>query len=197
MHPHHSSAYNDDFQQQLYEALQNNKSVAVGECGLDFYYMRSPRQMQLTAFERQIQLAISINKPIVIHSRNAELETIEIINRCIPTDWPVHVHCFTSSLQMAQQLLQSHSNLCLGFTGVVTFPSAVDVCQVVDQVPIDRMLLETDGPYMAPVPFRGKICHPGLAPYTAIKLAQIKQVSLAEMLTATQQNAIRTYRLPQ
>lgn len=105
----------------------------------------------------------------------------------------VHVHCFTGSLDMAQQLLESFPNLCLGFTGVVTFKNAAEVLRVVEAVPLHRILLETDGPYMAPVPHRGSPAHPGHVPHVAAKIAQVKAVTTAEVFSAARANTRRVY----
>lgn len=127
----------------LRAALCHPKVVALGECGLDYHYMTSPKEDQLRAFRRQCQLAVELNFPLIVHSREAEEDTISILKAEMPTDWHIHLHCFTSSNDMAKQLLGHFPNLFIGFTGVITFKKADEVQSVVKDVPLDRLLLET------------------------------------------------------
>eukprot|EP01087_Luapelamoeba_hula_P019683 TRINITY_DN6553_c0_g1_i1.p1 TRINITY_DN6553_c0_g1~~TRINITY_DN6553_c0_g1_i1.p1 ORF type:complete len:344 (+),score=39.96 TRINITY_DN6553_c0_g1_i1:152-1033(+) len=152
IHPHNASTYTDEVENRLISLMSHPKTVAWGEIGLDYHYDLSDRDVQRRVFERQIECAVRARKPIVVHSREAEEDTFTIMKKAMPKDWKVHVHCFTSSGELAQQLMDEFPNLYIGFTGVITFAGALK--KVVNTVPVERILLETDGPYMAPIPFR-------------------------------------------
>ena len=151
------------------------------------------RTLQREVFARQIDLAVSLKKPLVVHTRFAEDDTLELLEKHLPDSHPVHVHCFTSSNTLAQSLLERFPSLRLGFTGVITFKNAPDVQDVVRNTPLDRILLETDSPYMAPEPFRGRIAHPGHVSYVADAVAKLKGVSRAEVLAACRKNTRQIY----
>ena len=140
-----------------------------------------------------MDLAVSLKKPLVVHTRFAEDDTLELMEKHLPTEHPIHVHCFTSSNTLAQALLERFSTLRLGFTGVVTFKNAPEVQEVVRNTPLDRILLETDSPYMAPEPFRGRIAHPGHVSYVADTVATLKGVSRAEVLATCRRNTRLIY----
>lgn len=151
------------------------------------------RNLQRGVFTRQMDLAVSLKKPLVVHTRFAEDDTLELMEKHLPTEHPIHVHCFTSSNTLAQALLERFSTLRLGFTGVVTFKNAPEVKEVVRNTPLDRILLETDSPYMAPEPFRGRIAHPGHVSYVADTVATLKGVSRAEVLATCRRNTRLIY----
>jgi TatD DNase family protein len=209
--------------------------VAVGECGLDYYFQpsghvingsgekdakrrasagektatategnadeknaldpeeRARRETQAKTFIAQMALASELGAPIVVHTREAEEDTLRLMREHLPRDHRIHVHCFTSSAWLARELLAHFPNLCLGFTGVVTFKNAPEVREVVAETPLDRILLETDGPYMAPAPRRGEVAHPGHVPYIAAKIAEIKGVSIEEVFVAAREATRRVY----
>eukprot|EP00913_Durusdinium_trenchii_P023628 g22199.t2 len=182
IHPLRADEWDSEVEQKLVRMMSMDKVVAWGECGLDYFDKMTrgqvkderTRGLQREVFARQINLAVSLNKPLVVHTRFAEEDTLELLEKHLPDSHPVHVHCFTSSNTLAQSLLQRFSSLRLGFTGGVTFANAPEVRDVVQQVPLDRILLETDSPYMAPEPFRGRIAHPGHVSYVADAIAQVK-----------------------
>jgi len=136
---------------------------------------------------------------LVIHTREAEADTFQILKDMVPSEYPIHVHCFTYSKEFAERLLANWSRLFIGFTGVITFPSAQKdlVHKLLDTnlVPLERILLETDGPFMAPVPMRGKVCHSGYIPYIAEFLADRKGVTVSEVYRITTQNAKNVFGL--
>ncbi len=173
--------------------MSHPKTVAWGECGLDYYYDLSDRELQRKVFVKQMQLAVKYKKPLVVHSRNAEEDTVKLMVEHMPADWRIHLHCCTSTMNMVQPLLKNFANLYVGFTGCITFPKAQDVISTMKQVPLERLLLETDGPYMAPIPFRGDIAHPGMLPLTAQKMADEKQVSLEALLKQVRINTKNVY----
>jgi len=193
MHPHNAKEYTDQLEDQLVAAMSLPRSVAWGECGLDYHYNFSPPEKQKEVFARQLQKAVQLGKPIVIHTREAEEDTLQIMRQCVPADWRVHAHCFTSSTRMAETLLREWSNLYIGFTGVITFGNAQGVREACEAVSLNRILLETDGPFMAPAPHRGKVCHSGYIPLIAKKVSEVKKVSVEEVLTVTRENTKAMY----
>jgi len=194
MHPHEAKSYTDAIEQRLIGLMSYSKAVvAWGEIGLDYYYKHSDIEIQKKVFIRQLKHAVVCKKPLVIHSRDAEQDTIDILSAHVPKDWRIHLHCFTSSLSMAQTLLKLYPNMCIGFTGVITFKDSGTNRQTVAEIPVDRLLLETDGPYMAPLPHRGELAHPGHIPVTAQTMAQIKNMPLEQFLAQIRKNVNKVY----
>jgi len=196
VHPHNAKEWTDDVERWLEHALQRHpqKLVAVGECGLDYHYMHSPKDVQQRVFVAQIKLAVRVAKPLVVHSREAEADTLRLLQEHLPRSHRVHVHCFTSSAELARPLLADFPNLKIGFTGVITFAKTPELRQLVrDVIPLERLLLETDAPYMAPQSQRGKICHSGMIPETAATVGELKGVSLDDVLRITRENARQVY----
>lgn len=193
IHPHDAARYTPEVEAALAAALRHPKCVAYGEIGLDYHYDLSPRDVQQSVFVRQIAVAVAADKPLVIHTREADDDTLALMRAHVPRDWPVHVHCFTSSRALAVSLLADFPGLCIGFTGIVTFRNADDLRDTVRIVPPERMLVETDGPYLAPVPHRGKPAHPGHVPLILEKLAEIHEMPVETMAETTRANARRLY----
>lgn len=193
IHPHDAIHYGPELETRIAAALRHPKCMAYGEIGLDYHYDFSPRERQRDVFVQQLRIGIAAGKPLVIHTREAEEDTIALLRAHVPRDWPVHVHCFTSSRALAETLLAGYSNLYIGFTGIVTFKNADDLRDTARIVPLDRMLVETDGPYLAPVPHRGRPAHPGHIPLILEKLAEVKGLPVEEVATATRENARRIY----
>lgn len=193
IHPHDAKAYDDALENRLRAASGHAKAVAWGEIGLDYHYDFSPREAQRDAFARQIRQGVGLGKPLIIHTREAEADTLEILEREAPKDWRIHVHCFTSSPAMAERLLSHFPNLCLGFTGIVTFKNAQELQTVAKATPLDRLLLETDGPYLAPIPHRGQPAHPGHIPLIAAKLAELKGTTVVSIYAAARENTRKIY----
>ena len=180
-------------EKNIASALLHPKCVAYGEIGLDYHYDLSDRVVQRDVLIRQIEIGIAAKKPLIIHTREAEEDTLSVLRDCVPDDWPMHVHCFTSSGGMAESLLASFSNLYIGFTGIVTFKNSNDVRAVAKLVPLERMLVETDGPYLAPEPYRGQPAHPGHIPRIIEKLAEIKEKPLDEVAAVLLKNSKTLY----
>merc|ERR1712176_2234 len=164
---------NEEKQHLNENTIKNPKVVAVGECGLDFHYNRSPQDMQKKVFIEQIEIAKQLDMPLVIHSRKAERDTVEIMKQYCPKNKRIHLHCFTDSVEYAKVMLDAFPNLMIGFTGAITFKNANKNRETVRQVPLNRLLLETDGPYMSPMPYRGKVAHPGYIPLVAEVVAKM------------------------
>ena len=167
------------------------KVKAIGEIGLDYYYETIHRESQLRAFRMQMQLAQEMDLPVIVHERDAHEDGMQIVKE-FPKVKGVF-HCYSGSAEMARQLVDL--GWYIGFTGVLTFKNARKAVETAASIPLERILLETDCPYMAPVPFRGKRNHPGLLPYMAQKLAEIRGISLEEVTRATTENAKRLYRI--
>ena len=166
----------------------NPKVRAVGEIGLDYHYEGFDREKQKELFCRQLELAQELKLPVIVHSRDASADTLEILKKYRPQGV---VHCFSGSAETASEIIKL--GMYIGFTGVLTFKNAKKALKALEEVPMDRLLLETDCPYMAPVPFRGKRCDSSMIPYTAEKAAEIKGISVQEMLDATCRNGMEFY----
>jgi len=195
IHPHNAKYYDDKVEQRIIECLSHPKAVSFGECGLDFHYNHSPKTDQLYAFERQLKLAVTLNKPIVVHSREAEEETYNLLKQHVPKDWRVHIHCCTDSPSAVKRLINEFPNVFIGFTGVITFRSAEIVRETVKITPLERILLETDAPYMKPSNSEADkgISHPGMIPLIANAIAKIKGVTLDEVLFSARGNTTKMY----
>lgn len=201
IHPLHAADWSNIVEKKLVEIMARDKVVAWGECGLDYYDKDAKgqvddhgvRTLQRQVFARQMDLAVSLNRPLVVHTRYAEEDTLELLKKHMPHLHKIHVHCFTSSLSLASALLDNFPNLHIGFTGVVTFKNSSALHNVVEQVPLERILLETDGPWMAPVPFRGRVSHPGYVAYVADTIAKLKGVPLQEVFATCRNNTRFVY----
>ena len=170
---------------------QNPKIRAIGEIGLDYHYEDIPREIQLKAFRMQMGLAKELNLPVIVHERDAHEDGLRIIEE-FPEVTGVF-HCYSGSYEMAKWLI--HRGWYIGFTGVLTFKNARKAIEVASQIPLDRIVLETDCPYMAPEPFRGKRNDPGKIYRMAEKLAEIRGLSVEEIHAITVENGNRLYRI--
>jgi TatD DNase family protein len=177
----------------LVELLDHPSVVAVGECGLDYYYDHSPRDEQQAVFEAQIALALEHDLALVIHTRDAWDDTFAVLDSVGVPPRTVF-HCFTGGPAQAEACLERGAHL--SFSGILTFPSADDVRQAARVCPPDRALLETDSPYLTPVPHRGRPNRPQFVPLVGARLAQLWDVPVAEVARATWDNGARLYRLP-
>ncbi len=193
IHPHDARNYTPEVEARIASAIRHPKCAAYGEIGLDYHYDSSPRETQIEIFGRQIEIGVAARKPLIIHTREAEADTLAVLRESAPPDWPMHVHCFTSSLELAGNLLTHFTNLYIGFTGIVTFKNSDAVRDVARSVPLERMLVETDAPYLSPDPYRGQPAHPGHIPRILEKLAEIKQRPVEEVSSTLLENARRIY----
>lgn len=185
IHPECAKDAPADYIAQLEALIGRNKVVAVGEIGLDYHFEdNAPREVQKELFEAQILLAKKHNLPIIVHDRDAHGDTMELLHRHRPKGV---VHCFSGSVEMAKEVVRL--GMYVGLGGAVTFKNARVPVEVAAAVPEDRLLVETDCPYMSPVPFRGKRNDSSLISYTAAKLAEIRNVTADELLSVTKQNA--------
>lgn len=176
----------------FYRGLCRNPRVkAIGEIGLDYHYEEPGREVQKRAFRMQLALAQELSMPVVIHEREAHEDGLRILEE-FPTLRGVF-HCFSGSYEMAKELIKR--GWYIGFTGVVTFKNARKAVEVAQNIPLDRILIETDCPYMAPEPFRGRRCDPSLVPYVAKKIAALRGLSPEAVAAATAENAKRCFRI--
>jgi len=190
IHPHDAKDYTSEVEAEIRSHLNDPRILAVGEIGLDYYYQHSDRAVQRKAFERQLQLAVDARNPVVIHTRDADADT-----RAILADFVAKmpqkgvIHSFTSGLELAEYCLSE--GFCLGFNGICTFNKADNVREVIAITPLEQILLETDAPYLTPVPYRGKENAPCYLPFIAEKIAAIKEVTVETVLEQTYQNSLR------
>ena len=187
IHPHDAAKATDPDFQRLAELLSHPKVVALGEIGLDYHYDFSPRETQTSVFIQQMEIAAAAKKPIVIHTREAWDDTAALLEQY----WKPHgmggiMHCFSGGPAEAQRALDL--GFYLSFGGIVTFPKALDLQAAAKEAPVDRILVETDSPYLAPVPKRGKRNEPALVVHTARKLADLRGQSLEEVSLVTTEN---------
>ena len=175
----------------LAKQLSQPKVMALGEIGLDYYYDdASPRDVQRKIFEEQLILAKELDVPVIIHNRDAHQDTLDLLKKYRPAGI---MHCFSGSAEVAKEVIKL--GMYIGFTGVVTFKNARRAVEAAAEVPLDRLLIETDCPYMAPVPFRGHRCDSTMLPSTIEKLAEIKGLTSQEIADITAHNAACVYRI--
>lgn len=188
VHPHEAKDAPADLRKRLIALAKHPRVLAIGEIGLDYHYDLSPRDIQLKIFKLQLQTALELDMPVIIHDREAHADTLAMLKKYKPKGI---VHCYSGSAEMAAELLQL--GLYIGFTGVVTFKNARRTLEAVTAVPLDRLLVETDCPYMAPEPYRGRRCDSSMITETAGVMARVKRVSAQELLDITCQNARDVY----
>ncbi len=192
VHPHDATSLDDASYAELSALARDPNVVAVGEIGLDYHYDHSPRDQQRATFERLIALAREVNKPIVVHTREAATDTLDILAASGARDTGGIIHCFSEDLAFAKRALDL--GFYLSFSGIVTFKSATSVHEVAAAAPLDRILVETDSPYLAPVPLRGKPCEPSYVVHTAKRVAELRGIGMDELAAATTANAERAFR---
>lgn len=193
IHPEYVETETAEDEARLLEYLAHPKCVACGEFGLDYHYGAETKAAQVKLFERHLQLGIESGKPLVLHLREADDDALAVLRAAKLHGHKIHIHCFTGTPEFVEQLLALDASIFVGFTGIVTFNNAQSVRDAAAIVPIDQMLLETDAPYMAPVPFRGKPCHSGYIPFIADKLAEIKNVPVEELYRHCRENTKKCY----
>ena len=186
-HPENLSDITPNYLEEMEKLLQHKKAVAIGEIGLD-YHWDIPRDLQKREFEQQLAFSKDMDMPVVVHDREAHGDTIELLRKYRPKGL---VHCFSGSRELMKEVIRLGMYISLG--GVVTFKNARQSVEVANEVPLDRLLLETDAPYMAPVPFRGKRCDSSMIIYCAEKIASLKGITTQQLLDITKENALRMY----
>ena len=188
IHPECADNLPQDYLKEIENMAMHEKAVAIGEIGLDYYWDGVPRDIQKKVFTEQLELAYKLSMPVVIHDRDAHGDTMEILRKYKPKGI---MHCFSGSVEMCREIVNLGMSISLG--GVVTFKNARHSVEVAKYIPLDRLMLETDAPYLAPVPFRGKRCDSSMIMMTAERIAEIKGISVEELLKITAENACRMY----
>lgn len=194
-HPHEAAEFNAK-EERAYRkfASECKKVVGIGEIGLDYYYEHSPREIQQDVFIRQLEIARELKKPVVIHSRSAEKDMYPILKKHLGDSGGV-MHCFSGDWAAAMQYLSL--GMYISLAGTVTFKNATATQEVAKKIPLDRLFIETDAPYLTPAPFRGKRNEPALVHYVAQKIAELRGISEEEVADTTTANAIRLFSLPE
>lgn len=188
-HPEFAGSWNSDAEALVRRLAVHPKVRAIGEIGVDYHWMNDPEEVQRKCFDDQMRIARELKMPVVIHQREGMEDCLSVVRRY--PDVQGVFHCYSGSAESAKEILKL--GYYLGFTGVITFKNARKSHEVLEMMPLDRILIETDCPYMAPVPFRGQRCHSGLLPHTLETLAQIKGISVEEAAQITLDNAKRFY----
>ncbi len=186
IHPHETDNNEISIDYIVKNFEENPKIIGVGETGLDFYYNNSDKEKQIKSFKKHIEASIKTNSPLIVHSRNAEDETFEILNKYHGEKLKILMHCFTGSKNFAEELLKL--NAFFSASGIITFKNSIDLQETFKILPLEKILIETDSPYLAPVPNRGKKNEPSFLSYTAQKLADIKDLSKQEITKITTKN---------
>ena len=191
VHPHDAKHLDDELAGAIAEAGSDDAVVAIGETGLDYHYDHSPRPAQEEAFRRQIAIAKQLGKPLVIHTRSAPAETLQVLREERAGDVGGIIHCFSEDAAFAAKALDL--GFVSSFSGIVTFNKAVGVQEAARTLPADAILVETDAPYLAPIPKRGKLNEPAYVAYTAARIAELRGDDPEAFLETTYQNALRIF----
>lgn len=192
IHPHEAEPHEDISEAELLAEASHPRVIGIGETGLDYYYEHSPRVAQQELFRRHINVARKLDLPVIIHSRNADEDTVAILKECY-TEAPFKflIHCFSSSQYLSDESVKLGGYV--SASGIITFKKSQALRDSFATVPLDRLLVETDAPYLAPEPHRGKPCEPAFTALTAKKLAEIKGVGVEELARATTDNFFRLF----
>jgi TatD DNase family protein len=193
VHPHEVSKSGENYLQEIRVLSAKEKVLAIGEIGLDFYYDFSPRDKQITDFKDQIKLALEIDYPMIIHMRESTIETFKALHDTGGFEGRGVFHCFPGTVEEAMYVI-GHG-FYISLPGIITFKNAEKAREVVKQIPIERLLLETDSPYMAPVPHRGKRNTPEFIPLLAEKIAEVRGVTIEDVMRITTQNFFDLFKL--
>ena len=186
IHPHETKN-NDVSKDEIITKINlNNKIIGVGETGLDFYYNNSDKDLQIKSFQKHIDAAKDLNIPLIIHSRNAEDETYDILKKNHSNKLKILMHCFTGSTEFAIKLIPL--NAFFSASGIITFKNSLNLQETFKMIPKNRLLIETDSPYLSPVPYRGKKNEPAFIKFTAEKLAELQNIKVSELVDITTKN---------
>ena len=195
IHPHETKKFKHvDTKFILSHKKENKKIIGIGETGLDFHYNHSDKKIQKKSFIQHISAASELNVPVIVHSRNAEIDTYEILkSESKNSNLKVLIHCFSGTKDFAKKLVDL--NFYISISGIITFKKADDLADTVSYIPIENLLVETDSPYLAPIPYRGKDNEPSYIIHTVKKLAEIKKLSNESMMINTTNNFIKLFNL--
>ena len=190
IHPHETNTDQLSKDEIVKKIKSNNKIIGVGESGLDFYYNNSDKDKQIKSFKKHIDAALELDIPLIVHSRNAETETYEILKNS-DNNLKILMHCFTGSLSFALKLMEH--NTYFSASGIITFKNSTDLQNTFKELPLERLLIETDSPFLAPEPMRGKKNEPSFVRYTLKKLSELKNIEVEEMDKITTDNFNRLF----
>jgi TatD DNase family protein len=191
IHPHDTKDWTSSLISKIEKLAKNKKIVAIGEIGLDYYYDFSPKEKQIEAFKAQIELALKLNLPVIIHNRDSDEDVMEIIRSYCGSGLKAQFHCFNGSIEDAMELVGM--NFMISFTGNITFKKADNLRKILQHIPPENLLLETDSPFMTPVPHRGKRNEPSYVKYVAEQIAELHKLRLIDLARITSFNAFRTF----
>jgi TatD DNase family protein len=186
IHPHETNNDTIDSEFIVKNLLENKKIIGIGETGLDFFYNNSEKNKQIDSFRIHIEASLKANVPIIIHSREAEEETFNILNEYKDEKLKILMHCFTGTHVFAEKLLEFNSYF--SASGIITFKNSTDLQKTFKSLPLEKILIETDSPFLAPVPNRGKKNEPSFIDFTATKLAEIKEIDKSKLIKVTTDN---------
>tara|TARA_B100000795_G_scaffold25880_1_gene17199 strand:+ start:168 stop:929 length:762 start_codon:yes stop_codon:yes gene_type:complete len=193
IHPHETTSNQVDKQTIIRSVNENKKIIGIGETGLDFFYNHSDRYRQISSFKAHIEASIDLDKPIIVHSREAEKETFEILNSYKNKNLKILMHCFTGSLQFSKKLLAL--NAFFSASGIITFKNSTELQNTFKTIPLEKILIETDSPFLAPIPMRGKKNEPSFIKYTLKKLSILKETSVENLSKITTDNFNKLFNL--
>ena len=195
IHPHETNEFNNIDSKYIQEFVKNNKKIiGIGETGLDYYYNHSDKKNQKKSFSEHIKASAELNIPIIVHSRNAEIDTYEILkSEKKNSNLKVLIHCFTGSEEFAKKLIDL--GCFISISGIITFKKNEELVKAVSVIPLSNLLVETDSPYLAPIPFRGKPNEPSYIIHTIEKLAEIKNTSSLNLAEETSNNFINLFNI--
>ena len=192
IHPHEAKNWNNGSFNLIIEYTKEEKVIAIGECGLDYYYNYSPKDVQVKVFKEQIKIANQTNLPLIVHTRDAFKETIDILREEKPQCGGV-LHCYTGDLETAREAIDL--GFYISWSGIITFKTASDLRNIAKEIPLDKTLIETDCPFLTPVPHRGKRNEPKFVALVAEELAKIHSVSVEEIGNITSKNTKKLFRM--
>ena len=193
IHPHETESNQVNKQTIINSVNKNDKIIGIGETGLDFFYNHSNKEKQISSFKAHIEASIELNKPIIIHSRDAEKETFEILNSYRNMNLKILMHCFTGSLEFSKKLLTLDAFF--SASGIITFKNSTDLQNTFKTIPLKKLLIETDSPFLAPIPMRGKKNEPSYIKYTLEKLSQLRETTIEKMSEITTNNFNKLFTL--
>ena len=189
VHPSEAKTYNQEVEKEIYKLCKHKKVIAIGEIGLDYYWEQETKELQKEVFRKQLKIAEELKIPVLIHDREAHEDTFEILQEFNLEN--VIFHCFSGNADFAKKCIEKGYYIAIG--GVVTFKNAKDLKEVAKIVPLDKLLLETDAPYLAPVPYRGKLNSPAYLKYIAQEIENLKEIDIKEVKKQTTQNAQKIF----
>jgi TatD DNase family protein len=195
VHPLEAKEFNQQAEEGILDGLKLSNALALGEIGLDYHYEKYNADLQKKVFLKQLEIGLKLKSNFVFHLREAEKDAFEILQKIDNENIKAHIHCYTGTANFAENILSLKGTYFFGFTGAVTFDKTATIREAAGLIPLNRILLETDSPYLAPVPFRGKICTPAMIPHIAQVMASVKGVSQDKMLEICRENTKLMYEI--